>query len=214
MTIVRADQAMLNTSILEGMKRTDDGGMDFAKVIGKEAKKNAPYSALADENGVIEYNGVTFICDYEKNTLNLGDTSDKSKCLCIPLEKGGSLVVNRDNLGALQNAIGMFSAADIGRILRAIAQDTRAQAMEIEAEDSDTLTDQEKMDQQAEAMYQKMINGEDADAKFQIGASEMTLSEWDKLLERVDKDIKEARETADAKAEEIKEEAVEEDEKD
>ena len=86
--------------------------------------------------------------------------------------------------------------------------------MEIEAEDSDTLTDQEKMDQQAEAMYQKMINGEDADAKFQIGASEMTLSEWDKLLEGVDKDIQEARETADAKAEEIKEEAVEEDEKD
>ncbi|MCF0130168.1 MAG: hypothetical protein HUJ71_00500 [Pseudobutyrivibrio sp.] len=205
MTIGRTNQAMLNTNILEGMKRTDGGGIDFAQIIGKEAKKNVPYSSLADENGVIEYNGVTFICDYGKNTLNLGDTSDKSKCLYIPLEKGGSLVVNRDNLGVLQNAIGMFSAADIGRILRAIAQDTRACAMEVEAEDSDALTDQEKLDKQAEAMYQKMINGEDVDVKFQIGASEMTLSEWDKLMERVDKDIDEAKETADSREEEINE---------
>lgn len=89
-------------------------------------KKEAPYSSLA-RNGIIEYNGVVFVCDYEHNILGLGDTSNPNDCINIPLSGGGCLLVNRDNLGDLASAIGMFSPEDINRIMRAIALDTKVQ---------------------------------------------------------------------------------------
>lgn len=90
-------------------------------------EKRAPYSYLADESGCINYNGVNFFCDYEKNRICLGDVSDLRECICVGLSEGGSLVVNRDNLGDLADAIGMFSPEDVNRIMRAIAQDTMCQ---------------------------------------------------------------------------------------
>lgn len=102
------------------------------KIIGE---RNAPYSILADENGMIEYNGVIFQCDFEKNRLCLGDVSNPNDCLSIPLEKGGYLMVNRDNIGSLGDAIGMFSPEDINRILRAISQDTRLRQVKQEIDD-------------------------------------------------------------------------------
>lgn len=90
-------------------------------------EKKAPYSYLADENGCINYNGVNFFCDYEKNRICLGDVSNIKDCICVGLSEGGSLVVNRANLGDLANAIGMFSPEDANRIMRAIAQDTMCQ---------------------------------------------------------------------------------------
>lgn len=98
-------------------------------------KKKAPYSYLADENGIINYNGVVFVCDDKKQTISLGDTSNPDNCLNIPLENGGCLVVNRDNLGDLSSAIGMFSPEDVNRILRAIAQDAKLQQMQNEIEE-------------------------------------------------------------------------------
>lgn len=101
-----------------------------------DGERTAPYSALADENGIIAYNGATFICDYEHNAICLGDMSDEKKVLNIPLEKGGSLRVNVDNLGELSNAISMFSPADIKRILSAIATYEKLQKTELEIEDA------------------------------------------------------------------------------
>ena len=94
----------------------------------------APYSYLA-KDGVIEYNGVAFNCDYERNRITLGDVSNPKNCLNIPLSKGGSLVVNVDNLGDLSKAIGMFSPEDIRRIMEAIAQYNKAKEMEQEIEE-------------------------------------------------------------------------------
>lgn len=89
----------------------------------------APYSHLA-KDGVIEYKGVTFNCDYEKNQITLGDVSNPKNCLNIPLAKGGALVANVDNLGDLSKAIGMFSPEDQRRIMEAIAQHNKAEEMQ------------------------------------------------------------------------------------
>lgn len=103
------------------------------KIIGK--RKNAPYSVLADENGMVKYNDVVFQCDYEKNRLCLGDVSNPNNCISVSLENGGCLVFNRDSIDALSAAIGMFSPEDINRIMRAIAQDAKVRQMKQEIED-------------------------------------------------------------------------------
>ena len=71
-----------------------------------EGKDKVPYGEMA-EDGIIEYNGVVFVCDYEHNRLTLGDTTNKEDCINIPLSGGGSLLVNRDNIDALSKAIGI-----------------------------------------------------------------------------------------------------------
>ncbi len=93
-----------------------------------------PYGHMA-KDGVIEYNGVTFVCDERTNSICLGDVSDRKNTLVIPLAEGGSLQVNRDNLGDLEKAIGMFSPEDINRIMRAITKDRKAREMAQELED-------------------------------------------------------------------------------
>lgn len=95
---------------------------------------NVPYGELA-QNGVITYNGVTFVCDERTNSICLGDMSDKSKVLNIALSGGGCLKVNRDNIGDLSACVGMFSPEDLNLIMRAIVQDTKAQEMQLEKED-------------------------------------------------------------------------------
>lgn len=97
--------------------------------------KNVPYGYLANEDGVIVYNGVTFTCDEEKNAICLGDMSNPQDVLTIPLAEGGCLKVNRDNYGDLARAITMFSPEDRNRIMRAIQQDKMAQKMKQEIED-------------------------------------------------------------------------------
>lgn len=93
-----------------------------------------PYAILA-KDGIIDYNGVIFVCDEEYKALRLGDTSDPKKCLNIPLSGGGSLIVNRDNLGDLARAIGMFSPEDVNLIMRAIAEDAKIQQMQNEIDE-------------------------------------------------------------------------------
>ena len=81
--------------------------------------KKCPYSCLA-KDGVIEYNGVTFLCDYKHNCITLGDvTSNPKKVLNIGLSGGGCLKVNVDNLDDLAKASGMFSPADLNAIMNA-----------------------------------------------------------------------------------------------
>lgn len=95
----------------------------------------APYSLMADENGIVKYKGVEFRCDYENNRLCLGDVSNPKNCITVGLEKGGCLVFNRDNIDDLVKAIDMFSPEDINRIMRAIAQDAKLRQMQVQIED-------------------------------------------------------------------------------
>lgn len=103
-----------------------------------EEEKKAPYSFLAvvDATGqkYIEHKGVRFLCDDKKQELTLGDMSNPDQVLTIPLEKGGCLKVNRENLGDLADAIDMFSPQDVGRIMRAITTDTKIQQLKQEIE--------------------------------------------------------------------------------
>ena len=95
-----------------------------------------PYGYLA-KNGVIEYNGVCFVCDEMTNSICLGDMTDKDQVLNIPLSGGGQLKVNRANLGQLSQAIGMFCPEDVNLIMRAIAQDGKIQSVKKEIEDTE-----------------------------------------------------------------------------
>lgn len=104
------------------------------------ANNGAPYNHLA-KNGIIEYNGVVFVCDDEHRALCLGDTTDMANCIRIPLSEGGCLIVNRENLGDLANAISMFSPEDVNLIMRAIAQDAKIQQLKKEIEDESSAID-------------------------------------------------------------------------
>ncbi len=103
------------------------------KLLGKG--KRAPYSLMADENGIVKYKGVEFRCDYENNRLCLGDVSNLKNCITVGLEGGGCLVFNRENIDDLVKAIDMFSPEDINRIMRAIAQDAKLRQVQLQIED-------------------------------------------------------------------------------
>ena len=76
--------------------------------ISAEKPKTCPYDYLA-KDGLIEYNGVTFVCDYKTNSICLGDMSNEKNVLNISLPSGGNLKVNVNNFGDLAKAAGMFS---------------------------------------------------------------------------------------------------------
>lgn len=93
-----------------------------------------PYGYLA-KDGVITYNGVVFTCDEKTNSICLGDMTDRKQVINIPLSGGGHLKVNRENLGQLSKAIGMFAPEDVNLILRAIHLDTKVQSLQNEVDD-------------------------------------------------------------------------------
>jgi len=111
------------------------------KINGTYKGPSVPYEYLA-KDGVICYNGVIFTCNEEWNAICLGDMSDRSNVLTIPLSEGGCLMVSRDNFGDLSAAISMFSPEDANRIMRALADDKKAQSAlnEIE-EDKNSIGD-------------------------------------------------------------------------
>lgn len=85
------------------------------------------YFRLADEMGILNYRGTKFTCDYKSNALKLGDCSDLKNCIRIALTGGGSLVVNKDSIDGLINAISMFSPEDVESILRALQKERMKQ---------------------------------------------------------------------------------------
>jgi len=91
----------------------------------------------------IVYNGVVFDCDPEHHAISLGDVSNPRNVINIPLEDGGVLLVNRNEVGSLAKAIGMFSAEDVWRILRALEEDKQIQRNQyaIEEEENQTMED-------------------------------------------------------------------------
>ncbi len=98
-----------------------------ASVYRTEKMYSNAYFKLADDKGMISYKGTTFICDQKTNALKLGDCSNLNNCIRIALADGGSLIVNRDNIDELVNALSMFSSEDVGYILKAIHKDNIAQ---------------------------------------------------------------------------------------
>lgn len=103
------------------------------ELFGKK-DNNVPYGYLAN-NGTITYQGVVFVCDAENNRLLLGDCSDPDNCINVPLSGGGNLVFNRNNIGSLSKAIGMFSPEDVSRIMKAIAEDAKSKQIQNEIDE-------------------------------------------------------------------------------
>ena len=119
---------------LKIVKAVMSGGKNPIEELRKPPK--VPYEHLA-KDGVINYNGVCFICDEKTNSICLGDMTDEKNVLNIPLSGGGHLKVNRANLGELSRAVGMVSPEDLNLIMRASALDTKLQATEKEIEDTE-----------------------------------------------------------------------------
>ncbi len=115
-----------------------------------------PYSSMA-KDGIIEYNGVIFNCDYKHNAITLGDMSDKKKVMNISLPSGGSLKVNVDNIGSLSKAAGMFTPEDLNAVMRAIHQYNHLtyKLYEIEEEEDETA---EKVFEAEEVSYVRDVS--------------------------------------------------------
>lgn len=125
----------------EGGKRSEAAKIYEAATAGKEnpigrmrTAPKVPYGHLA-KDGIIEYNGVVFVCDERTNSICLGNMEDKSQVITVTLSGGGHLKVNRKNIGDLSKAVGMFSPEDLNLIMRAIAQDTKIQSVKKEIDD-------------------------------------------------------------------------------
>lgn len=182
----------------------------FGQKLQAETEKKCPYSFLA-KDGVIQYEGVTFVCDYKQNAITLGNMYEKDKVLKITLPSGGSLHVNVDNIDTLSKAASMFTPEDLNAIMRAIHEYNRCtrKRKEIEEEKAETAeeaaAESETPDAEKESevdntalteqisafrmeLYYKIINNE-TEIKIQIGSQEMSIKEWDKLMDSIDKEL-------------------------
>ena len=141
----------------------------FSQII-TEKPKTCPYDYLA-KDGLIEYNGVTFVCDYKTNSICLGDVTNEKEVLNISLPSGGNLKVNVNNFGDLAMAAGMFSPADLNAIMRAIAQYNHCTSKLDELEEEETETVENAMETGAEQIEESWedpveVTKKDADLKF------------------------------------------------
>ncbi len=187
-------------------------GFNFGEYLHSKLP-NCPYSALA-KDGIIQYNGVTFVCDSDTNSICLGDMSDPKKILNITLSGGGHLKVNVDNIGDISKATGMFSAEDMGAILRAISEyeHCTSKIEEIKEEENEAVEEateaaeiatfsvneaMEYLKSYSQDMYEKIMHNE-TEQTFRIGGEEMTLKEWDTLLSNYDEIQDELKEEVEA----------------
>lgn len=136
MDVIQNDLAASESELQELQER-----QNMQKSAGE---KKAPYQFLADEGGIINYKGVIFSCNQSENRLELGDVSNPKKCINIPLSKGGSLLVNRENIDQLGHAIGMFSPEDVKLILRALSLDAKVRGDKEQAEEEKLEIGKEK----------------------------------------------------------------------
>ena len=135
-----------------------------------EGKDKVPYGEMA-EDGVIEYNGVVFVCDYDHNRLTLGDTSNEKDCINIPLSGGGSLLVNRNNIDALSKAIGEYFGTDYLHFFDAAAPLVTAESVDMDLAWWQSRYDRGTPDyvncamdkQQYEAFVKELISAEEAE---------------------------------------------------
>lgn len=154
----------------------------------RDIEKKCPYSYMA-KDGIIEYNGVVFVCDYKNNSITLGDMTDPKKVLNISLPSGGNLKVNVENFGDISKAASMFSPEDLNAILRAIHQYNYC---------TSKLNEMEEKEEEGVAgcknLIERRILNHEADQKFMTGGKEYSLKEWDKLIENFDEAEEEIQE--------------------
>ena len=165
--------SLASAEVQDGRKVNLSGRKASFSEVLEEKQQKCPYSHLA-KDGVIEYNGVTFACDYRTNSLCLGDMSDSNNVLNISLPSGGNLLVNVDNLGDLSNAVGMFSPADLNAIMRAVAK-------------YNFCTKKREVDlSEAIKTYEETHKLSAEELKEEKDWRDMTSEEWDKILEGFD----------------------------
>lgn len=142
--------------------------------ISSEKSKTCPYDYLA-KDGLIEYNGVTFVCDYKTNSICLGDMSNEKEVLNISLPSGGNLKVNVNNFGDLAKAAGMFSPADLNAIMRAISQYNHCTSKLKELEEEETETIEDVTDHDTEQIDPPENDAEEANTAYSfIGSFEIS----------------------------------------
>lgn len=122
-----------------GKAENSTDSLFFARILPDE-QINCPYGSLA-KDGTNQYNGVTFTCDPDTNSICLGDMSDPKKVLNVSLPSGGNLKINVNNFGDISRVIGMFSPKDLNAIMRAISQynHCKRKLEEIEQEESKVM---------------------------------------------------------------------------
>ena len=149
----------LNPTFTEVMKsirqenavsRAENGedGSPFSTILANR-QTDCPYGYLA-KDGIIEYNGVVFVCDPKTNSICLGDMSDPKQVLNISLPSGGNLKINVNNFGDISRAVGMFSPEDLNAIMRAISQYNHCtrKLNEIEQEEDEVMNVTQNDDEQ------------------------------------------------------------------
>lgn len=109
-----------STSLNKTLYNSDKMQFAFEKILS-DKQTDCPYGHLA-RDGVINYNGVTFVCDPKTNSICLGDMSNPKEVLTVNLPSGGHLKMNVNNFGDISKAVGMFSPKDLNEIIRAIHQ--------------------------------------------------------------------------------------------
>ena len=76
----------------ENYTAVDEASKSFGSHLSEASEKKCPYNFLA-KDGIINYNGVIFECDYQQNAITLGNMYEKEKVLKIYLPSGGALHV-------------------------------------------------------------------------------------------------------------------------
>lgn len=147
--------------------------------ISAEKPKTCPYDYLA-KDGLIEYNGVTFVCDYKTNSICLGDMSNEKDVRNISLPSGGNLKVNVNNFGDLAKAAGMFSPADLNAIMRAIAQYNHCTSKLNELEEEETKTIENAAEHGSEQVDEP-IEEPTEDEDIYSGVESFTLTKYQEI---------------------------------
>ena len=140
--------------------------------------------------------------------------------------------VNVDSIDQLSKAASMFTPEDLNAIMRAIHEYNHCtrKRHEIEEEKSKPIEDvagenetpdaeseqeakeisfAEKIKEFRSELYYKLINNE-TEIKIQLGSQEFSEKDWDKLMERVDKELERVQEALKEKEEKQSEEEYEE----
>ena len=150
----------------------DETSESFGSHLSEASEKKCPYNFLA-KDGIINYNGVIFECDYQQNAITLGNMYEKEKSK--PIED------------------------------TAEENETPDAEKEPEIKENSLI---EQINTYKTELYHKILNNE-TEVKIQIGNQEFTEKEWDKLMERIDKDLDDIQEALKEKEEKQAEEEYE-----
>lgn len=169
--------------------------------IHSDKQVQCPYGYLA-KDGVIQYNGATFMCDPDTNSICMGDMWDPKKVLNVNLPSGGQLKININNFGDISRAVSMFSPEDLGAIMRAIYQYNHCTAKleELDGEESkvmDAADNDKQADQTFSELKEKLIEEHRLtpdNIKKEDDWREMDEEQWDKLIGHIDQYIDDFKE--------------------